>query len=492
MVEKLLWPITISIPVDRYFKRAAEIALRIRNAKDIVVISHIDADGITAGSIAAKALERLGKEYRVEFVKQLDEKKIEELRNENPSLVWFTDLGSGMVHAMYGLNAVITDHHVPSAIDPIVPRESRRNLTSFFEEMSKSSVLQLNPHLFGRDGAVDISGAGTTYLVARELDTRNVDLSALAIVGAIGDLQDSENLKLIGMNRVILKEANDHGYVDYFIDARFFGRETRPVYKILQYSTDPIIPTLTGEEKSCMRFLRELGIPLKREKWRRWIDLTFEEKRIILSEIAKLMLSMSYGHEFVERLIGEVYILTREERGTPLRDAKEFATLLNACGRYKKAEIGFKVCLGDRDENYRAALNMLNKHRRNLVEGLSFVKEIGLTKRTYLEYFHAGDVINENIVGIVASMLLSEDKEELPIVAFANSEDGNIKVSVRAPRSLVKKGVDFSVIMKEASEMVGGYGGGHNVAAGASIPKGSEDEFLDIVERMIKKQLDGK
>ena len=478
------------IYVERYFKRAAEIALRIRNAEDIAVVSHIDADGITAGSIAARALERLGKEYRIEFVKQLDEKKIEELKNENPSLVWFTDLGSGMVHAMYGLNAVITDHHVPSAMDPLVPKKSRRDLKSFFEEISKSSVLQLNPHLFGRDGAVDISGAGTTYLVARELDIRNIELSPLVIVGAVGDMQDSENLKLIGMNRVILKESKDNGYVDYFIDARFFGRETRPIYKILQYSTDPVIPTLTGDEKACIKFLRELGIPLKREKWRRWIDLTLEERRIILSEIVKLMLSMSYGYELAERLIGEVYILKKEERGTSLRDAKEFATLLNACGRYKKAEIGYHVCLGDRDEYYRMALNMLNKHRKNLVEGLSFVKEIGLTKRTYLEYFHAGDVINENIVGIVASMLLTEDREELPIVAFANSDDGNIKVSVRAPRSLVKKGVDFSVIMKEASEKVGGYGGGHNIAAGASIPRGSEEEFLDIVERMIRKQLE--
>ncbi len=476
--------------MDRYFKRAAEIALRIRAAENIVVVSHIDADGITSGSIAARALERLGKEFRVDFVKQLDENKIEELKDENPSLIWFTDLGSGMVHAMYGLNAVITDHHVPSAVEPLIPRKARKNLSSFFEEFSKSSVLQLNPHLFGRDGAVDISGAGTTYLVARELDRRNVDLSPLAIVGAVGDLQDSENLKLIGMNRVILKEAKDHGYVDYFIDARFFGRETRPIYKALQYSTDPIIPTLTGDEKACIKFLRELGIPLKRENWRRWIDLTMDEKRIILSEIVKLMLSMSYGYELAERLIGEVYILTKEERGTPLRDAKEFATLLNACGRYKKAEIGYHVCLGDRDEYYKRALSMLNKHRKNLVEGLTFVKEIGLIRREYLEYFHAGDRINENIVGIVASMLLSEDKEELPIVAFANSEDGNIKVSVRSPRSLVKKGVDFSIIMKEASEMVGGFGGGHNIAAGATIPRGKEEEFLDIVEKMIKEQLD--
>lgn len=473
-----------------YIKRASEIADRIKKADRVVVVSHIDADGITSGSIASVALDRLGVEYRVDFVKQLDENKIEELKDENPPLVWFTDFGSGMVHLMHGLNAVITDHHVPSALMPEVPVKSRSNLDSFFMEVSKNSVLQLNPHLFGRDGSTDISGAGTTYLVARELDPRNVDLSALAIVGAVGDMQDSKELRLTGANRIILAEGKEHGYIDYFIDARFFGRETRPIYKVLQYSSDPILPTITGDEKAAIRFLKSHGIPLKRDRWRRWVDLSMEEKRIILSELVKLILSMSYGYQFAERLIGEVYVLVREKEGTPLRDAKEFATLLNACGRYLKAEIGFQVCRGDRDEYLKKALNMLNNHRKNLVEGVNLVREIGITKREYLGYFHAGDRINENIVGIVASMVLNEERDELPIIAFANSEDGNIKVSVRAPRSLVNKGVDFSVIMREASAMVGGYGGGHNIAAGASIPKGKEDEFIDIVEKMIKKQLE--
>ncbi len=478
--------------MERYLTRAAEIADIIRKADDIVVVSHIDADGITSGSIAARALERLGKEFRVDFVKQLDEKKITELKDENPSLVWFTDLGSGMVHLMYGLTAVITDHHVPSALVPEVPPESRATLTGFFDSFMKGvrSVVQLNPHLFGRDGAVDISGAGTTYLVARELDIANVDMSAIAVVGAVGDMQDSEALRLTGTNRFILAEARRYGYIDYFMDTRMFGRETRPVFKMLQYSTDPILPTLTGDGRACRRFLDALGIVQKDDKWRRWIDLSKEEKRKILSELMRLILKMGYGHSAAIRLIGEVYTLPREEPGTALHDAKEFATLLNASGRYMKAEIGFHVCLGDRDKYLKEAMRMLSSHRKNLVKGVEFVREIGIVKRKYLEYFHARDKIDENIVGIVASMLLTEENNELPILAFANADDGNIKVSVRSPRSFVERGVDFSIIMKSASEAVGGTGGGHNVAAGATIPPGTEDEFVDIVERMIKKQLE--
>ena len=49
--------------------------------------------------------------------------------------------------------------------------------------------------------------------------------------------------------------------------------------------------------------------------------------------------------------------------------------------------------------------------------------------------------------------------------------------------------MDLSIIMNRAAEIVGGYGGGHNVAAGATIPVDKEDQFLDIVEDMVASQL---
>jgi RecJ-like exonuclease len=45
--------------------------------------------------------------------------------------------------------------------------------------------------------------------------------------------------------------------------------------------------------------------------------------------------------------------------------------------------------------------------------------------------------------------------------------------------------------MREASVAVGGTGGGHNIASGASIPPGKEAEFLEIVDDITGKQLEG-
>ncbi|MDI6887252.1 MAG: DHH family phosphoesterase [Candidatus Thermoplasmatota archaeon] len=365
---------------------------------------------------------------------------------------------------------------------------------SLLDFYSAKDELELNPHFFQLDGSTAVSGAGVTYLVARAMSSENLDLAPLAIVGAVGDLQDSAYSKLVGLNRNILEEAKELNLIDSFIDIRYFGRESRPVFKLLEYASDPLLPTLSGREENCIQFLIELGIELKfQEHWRRWIDLNKEEKHKIISELVNLLLSKGFGYRNAKRVVGEVYTLSKEPLGTELHDAKEFATLLNACGRYGKAEIGYKVCLGDRAEYLERSRALLRGHRKTLAESLRFVNESGTVRRDFLQYFHVFDNIGEKIVGIVAGMVLNSGiAQDLPLLAFAQTDDGKqIKASARATRELVAKGIDLAAALTKAAQVVGGVGGGHNIAAGATIPKGSEEEFLNEVERVIKEQLSG-
>jgi RecJ-like exonuclease len=483
------------------FPIAKRIAKKLREYDNIMVVTHIDADGISAGSIASMCLSRYGKEHDIKFIKQLDEPTLESIKSEGYDLIWFTDLGSGVVTLLKDMNAVITDHHQVNLLDTIksdLTRDARMDILKFskhVEAVQNAYPLQLNPHLENKDGATDLSGAGATYIVARELSADNVDLSALAIVGAVGDLQDLEHRQLVGTNRKILSEALEHGVIERSIDIRYFGRETRPVHVLLQYATDPALPGLTKNEEGCIELLRNLDIELKTEpKWRYWIDLTPAEKQKIVSELIVLLLSKGYGHKIAMRVFGEIYTLPREREGTELHDAKEFATLLNACGRYNCAMVGYNVCLGDRSEWLERAKQLLSGHRKNLVEMLKLVENIGVTQKAHIQYFHGGNRIADSIVGIVAGMLLGSCGEQVvekkPIIAFADTEDGSaIKVSARANRILIDRGLDLAVVMKVAAETVGGVGGGHNVAAGAVIPRGTEDKFLAAVDTIVKSQL---
>jgi single-stranded-DNA-specific exonuclease len=296
----------------------------------------------------------------------------------------------------------------------------------------------------------------------------------------------------MGLNREILTDGKKLKVIDSKIDIRYFGRETRPVYKLLQYANDPVIPGVTGRESSCITFLQDIGIKLKNgDSWRRWIDLTKNERSLIISNIAQILLVKGFGYKITKKIIGEVYILEKEEEGTEVHDAKEFATLLNSTARYDKYDVGLNVCLGDRDKYLKKAKNLLLGHRANLVEGLQFAREEGIVKREYLQFFHAGNGIRDTIVGIVTNMLInSEDVESnIPLIGFAFKDDGQVKASARGTEELVEKGLNLSAAMKKAASSLDGLGGGHNIAAGATIPRGKEEEFLDILEKEIKKQL---
>jgi single-stranded-DNA-specific exonuclease len=452
-------------------QRILEVAHIIQDSRQIHVVTHIDADGITAGAIAVETLRRLGKGYSLECVKQLDESVMKKLCSERHELVWFTDLGSSITNQYPEIAKVITDHHE-------CPADS--DLSFHF-----------NPHLFGRDGSYELSGAGATYLVSKAICKKNRDLSGLAIVGAIGDLQDRRFCELRGINTEIVSDGKEAGVLQAIKDLRYFGKETRPLAKLLQYASDPLIPGMSGREDACTAFLQELKIELKDgDAWRRWVDLDVEEKRKIVSAIIQMLLSKGFGYHVASRVLGESYLLCKEKVGTELHDAKEFATLLNSTARYGQYEVGLQVCLGDRGKWLKEALHLLTGHRHNLVEGLQFAREEKIQKRTYVQYFHAGDGIRDTIIGIVTNMMLNTEDvdKKLPLLGFAHTENGEVKVSARAVQGLVDRGLDLAAALTTAAKELNGIGGGHNIAAGATIPKGKEEEFLELVEREIKRQ----
>ncbi|MEM0022062.1 MAG: DHH family phosphoesterase [Archaeoglobaceae archaeon] len=442
------------------FARASELAEIVKKQREVLVVTHIDADGITSGAIAKKALDDFGIEAKVKFVKQLEKLEIEKIKNEN-KFVWFTDLGSGQLSALEGIDFIITDHHVPE----------------------KSCKKQLNPHDFGIDGSVEMSGAVATLMVANRLSS-NPRLAELAIVGAVGDLQDSRFGKLVGFNRRLVEFLNGD-IVEIQRDIRFFGKQTRPIAKMLEYNTDPIIPGITGDENGSLKFLASVGV----DPWKKWIEITRSEKRKVISALVKHCMDFGLGYDEIKRIAGECYVLLHQPEGCEKRDAMEFSTLLNATARYGEAEIGVGVCF-DNEKAFSRAKTLLQNHRKNLAEGLRFVEEIGIKELKNVQYFHAGKEIRDTIVGIIAGMSLVKNPKK-PIVAFAESDNG-VKVSARANYRLVDMGLNLSKAIKTASEAVGGSGGGHSVAAGALIPFGSEEKFLAIFDEIVGKQLKAK
>jgi single-stranded-DNA-specific exonuclease len=471
-------------PVPKLQARAEACAERLLQADRVLLASHIDADGLTSAAVASMALERAGLPFETVFEKQLDADSIAGIAERDYDTVLFTDFGSGQLdiiadHEQAGdFTPVIADHHQPADAD-----------TEF----------HLNPLLEGIDGASEMSGAGAAYVLARALaanseqDERldNRDLAALAVVGAVGDMQASGG-ELHGANEQIVADGVEAGVLEETTDLAVYGKQTRPLPKLLEFASDVRIPGITNDERGAVSFLDGLDVECRADgSWKRWVDLTDDERQTVASALVQHAVSRGVPAFKIDRLVGTTYVLREEEVGTELRDASEFSTLLNATARYERADVGLAVCLGDRGSAYDRAKELLRNHRRNLSEGIEWVEQHGVTTEDHLQWFDSGEEIRETIVGIIAGMSMGADgvSRDMPIIAFARKNDEETKVSSRGTGPLVSQGLDLSAVMREASQAVGGDGGGHDVAAGATIPAGQEAAFIEHADRVVGEQL---
>ena len=311
------------------------------------IVSHLDADGLAAAGVIGTALARLDGKFRIRIERWIDERVIRDASANENALVILCDMGSGEISLLNSQlknrRLVILDHHQPVG-------------------ESDADFAHVNPHVFGIDGSRDLSSAGIAYFVAKALDKANMDLAAVAVVGALGDLQDKyEKRRLGGPNALILGDAEANGCLRTETDLMFFGRETRPIHKALACTTTPFIAGLSGEEDRSLALLASLGITTKKgEKWRALRDLSEDEKKRLFNALTDYMVSRGLPSEAALNLRGTVYTLTHEEPWTPLRDAREFSVLLNATGRMNRSSLGIAICMGDREAALKEADSVLN------------------------------------------------------------------------------------------------------------------------------------
>ena len=156
----------------------------------------------------------------------------------------------------------------------------------------------------------------------------------------------------------------------------------------------------------------------------------------------------------------------------------------------RRSGTGLQGLQGDRDEALDLAFGLRKGHRKNLVDSLKIMESIGITQMEHIQFVHVGDMVKDTIVGTVAGMLFGSGRidDRKPIFALAIADDG-IKVSGRGTRELVDAGLDLSEVMRQTTVKLGGAGGGHNIAAGATINPKDVDEFLSLANEIVGRQI---
>ncbi|MFX1606687.1 MAG: DHH family phosphoesterase [Promethearchaeota archaeon] len=489
-----------SIP-ESMGKLLFDAAKEVGRAKRVFAFSHIDADGISALAIISLMLEREEKEFEWKNVHQINSESIlqieEDIRDYKPDLVIFSDFGSGQISLVekHVLNievvnsVIVLDHHLP-------PDDIERSET----DCERSKLIEINPHQHGMNGSYDLSGAGTAFLLALFVSPNNVDLSELAIVGATGDLQDYYGRGFVGLNKEIVELGEGTGFLDVVRDLTFFGIHTRPLPYLLQYATDPYLPGLTGAEEACYAFFQDLDIDLKSgDEWRVWVDLEPSEKQRAIQGIIQIVLEHYSDPLIAQGIIGDTIVLSQRPPKTEMRSAKEFSTLLNACGRNRRPEVGVRVCMRD-PEAFSEGRTLLEQHRANLASALRRLEEDGYIEMPGM-YVVDDPQTPDTIIGIVigmaqGSMIIPTDRPVIGISRNTTEDSPLVKLSGRAHKQLVERGlnlkeafVEVSDILNEKNNTLIAEAGGHPMAAGAFIQRFHLEEFLDLASSRLSKQL---
>jgi len=469
---------------DAFLERAKKVSdvikEHLRTDSFFMVISHHDADGLSSAGIIGAALRRANARFNIRIVEELREDVLDEVSKAKPDVVIFADIGSGYLDLvttrLEAKTVIILDHHPPNA------------------QVTQKTV-HLNPHEFGIDGATLVSAAGVCYLVTRALSESNKDLSALAIVGALGDMQDKNEKKtLTGLNEILVEDAVSSGNARVDSDLVVYGRETRPIHRALAYTTTPYLPNLSGREDNCLTLLSNAGIRLKDgDRFRTVADLSQDEKQKLINAIIAYLTSIGFQSSVVLDMVGTVYTLINEPQGGPTRDAREFSALLNACGRTGNPSVGISVGLGDRKAALDEANEVVASYRKTLASYMEWLTKSpdAIQKFKVIWAIRGENQIQESMTGAFSSILSSAGNlsADNAIIVLTRSKEGGIKLSARAPAKLLKMGVNLGAALNSTAKKYSGFGGGHNVAAGAHIKVDDPNQFLQELDEILLAQM---
>lgn len=444
----------------------------VEGGNEVSIITHLDADGITAGSIMTMALRRMGARYSVRAVSDMNSSVVENMKADGRDFYVITDLGGGWASNLRKAvdnKWVIIDHHEITEEEILTDDEAQI----------------LNPWKFGIDGGREVSAGGMAYMVASTLDLKNRDLSAIAVVSAVADRQDQgDKRSFFGLNAEILKTAQSLGLVSVDIDIILTGRETRPPHEALAYTLFHYIDGLTWNSEACYLLLKNAGIKLKDNggRWRVLAEFSQEEKSAIVEAVAKFVGSSDkrLSEILLDDLIGYVYTLAREDKRSLLRDAREFSTMLNACGRIGRAGVGIAICMGDRNAALSKGEEIMSTYKMTLRNNIStiFSEKWRLADDGKITFINGDGILEEAMLGAVSS-LLSRSPSFWGRVLFVRTltKDGTYKFSSRKCLHC-KSQANLGVIMRQCSKALNGAGGGHSAAAGCSIPSSALEDFI--------------
>ncbi|MDG6225560.1 MAG: DHH family phosphoesterase [Candidatus Thermoplasmatota archaeon] len=460
-MEDPLVPMAVS---DTLISRFREATSLIESTEGMIrVISHYDGDGICSAGIVSVSLFRFDKRFHSSTMSVMTSRDIDGLDGAGNLLI-VCDMGSSMAREISsrameaGFRCILLDHHLPDGRgDPYSISDGR-------------GILEINPRFHGINGSTGCCGSTLAYLMSLALSPKNIDLGVFALAGAIADRQNVPSFS--ELNKNIADHLVSRQMVRVIKGLPLQGRNME---ESLIMSNDPFITDLSGNPMKVTSILNTLGV----DPQSTMMDMEKEKLKLLQSYLYVHMLGSGADPGAVHELFREG-VYSRE-----WGDVQSLAFDIDSCGRISETGTGIELIFGSRKARERAS--EVRRAYRSRVQ--TEVRKIAQKGPRRLEYIDVLDVEEDKMGGILAGIahnyILSHSR---PVLALS-TDDESVKVSARGNRGLCKRGLNLGRIMSEVSKELGGSGGGHDVAAGATVPAGAIEDFLRKCDSMVGEQI---
>ncbi|MEM3036094.1 MAG: DHH family phosphoesterase [Thermoplasmata archaeon] len=413
----------------------------IEESKSIRILAHYDVDGVSAAAIIFNTFK--GKDFHISFVKNLSKENIKNFLEEKKDFYLFLDMGSSLISYLEGkANCAVLDHHPP--------------------EKDSENIIHINPNFCGYSGSKDACGSTLAFLFSIYINEKNIELYPLYLSGVIGDKQNiggysGLNLELVNIlkNNVPVKST--------------LKTQGKNIFEALLYSTEPFIEGFSGKQDNVLNILKRIGIDSNSN----FDSLDDEKKTKLLSWIALNLLKRNVEKEIIESVLVESFNIGK------FNDTF-LSEIVDACARQEKQGLALAYLIGDKSRESEI-IQIYVEYKKKLINEI--YNAIQNTKNLKnLQYFFVSE---DSMAGAVASSLMLYYLDRKKVTVAFHEKDSELRVSGRATRKLVENGIDLGKNFKFCAEKFNGYGGGHDIAAGANISKEKFEDFLKCLDENL-------
>jgi len=418
------------------------------------IVSHYDTDGICAGTIMMKAMISAGRPCSLRLLREFRIAEME--RALEAGMLVLLDMGTGQLRELEeleGSRIIVLDHHQPPE-----PHDAR-------------DIAELNAHKLGFDGTYEACASTLSYVFTLKLDENNARNIGDAIIGITGDRQHVPELS--GLNRDIVMDGIERGFIQE--KQGELSLHEHEVGESLGKGTDPYFTNLSGREENVKGFMDRLGISPEQK-----MDELDPERKKRLTEALLLRLLRRCNHVTVKELLCTKYFTDPY----PV-SAHSMCEYVNACGRTGNETLAVKMLLGNSDA-LGEAISIFENYRSEIQNALIYLEDMGIKRQGSIQYFiNTNPAKSGTLAGIGMQYIFDQSRPTLGMAV----KDGKFFISGRGTTPLIEKGLDLATAFKISAEKLEGKGGGHPIAAGASIPADGKDEFLKEVDSIVRDQL---